>query len=450
MVLGTVTADSFKNLSVDETNRDTFSVRGDLIVSNVSQLGENLGNTTFSQHVNMLGTGTYSSTNPHALAPSDLGIDPTATGKHQQYEHTNGIVTDNRESISSALYFRYQSAIDTGNVNDIVFTVQALSSDYNEMAGIANVSLYPSSFSGALSTILSQDNTYTGYYVLCLSQNADLYLAGPYDSEDDQDFINALADTVYLPICSFYWGEPRYYTLTFSGTLINTQTTISSWNVLSTTELPLYNSDETVKASDVQVGDSIYYAPANDYLTVSSISTSVGPDFLSVKRVDASSLKDRRFFRTLSFKNINTSDLASIKTSAPFYNNTTTCYNARVISSKNDSAYLLSGKTLSIEFDGALSSTVFTFPVAAFYTAQDVVYQINNWIDNSYAGTYTNNKPKALVNKDGHIVIVSAESIVIQDTGATGAEEILGFGADNNIGGSIVFCQNRKGRYFAF
>ena len=432
VVLGTLTSDAYGNISVDETSRNTFSVRGDIIVSDIAQSGEALGNVTFSQHVNMLGTGSYSSTNPHALAPSDLGIDPTATGKHQQYEHTNGIVTDNKDSVSSALYYSYMSAQNTSNINDIIFSVQALSADYNEMAAIANVALYPSSFTGALTTILSQSATYSGYYILSLTQNANLELRGPYTSESDTAFINALSDEMYLPICSFYWGEPRFYSLTFSGTLIGDSSVVSGWQVVSTDTFAIYNSTVTKTAAEVSVGDKIYYSPANDYLNVSLITTSIDSDFLSVKRVDETSLKDRRPFQTLSFKNINSSDLSAIKTSAPFLGSSNTCYYGRLISSKNDSAFTLAGKTLSIEFDGVLNSTNLTFVDAAYFTPEDVVGEINSWIQSYYAGPYTDNKPKALVNSDGRIVLLAVGSIVIQDTGSTGAEEILGFGSANS------------------
>ena len=431
VILGTITTDDFGNVYVNESTRDAFSIRGDLIVSNIYQTGEDLGTTTFEQHVNMLGSGEYSSNNPHAISPSDLGIDPAATGKHQQYEHSNGIVTDNKDSITSALFYNYKSAEGTSNINDIIFSVLALSSDYNEMAGIGNTSLYPSDFSGSLSTILYQDTTYSGFYILSLNQSASLTLSGPFESEQDTPFLNALADKSLLPICSFYWGIPRYYTLTFGGILVGSSTAVVGWNVLSTEELALYNSSDTIKASEVQIGTQVYYAPANDYLTVNSISTSVGQDFLSIKRVDSSSLKDRRPFNTLSLQNIKTSDLATIKTSAPFSQDTFSCYHARVISSKEDSAFLLSGRTLSVEFDGITYSPSLIFPDAAFYTAQDVVNEINKWIDSLYTSS-NGVKPKALLNKDGRITLLASQTIIVQDVGINGAEDIIGFGSDNN------------------
>ena len=247
----------------------------------------------------------------------------------------------------------------------MVVYVQALSEDNNEMAAISNTSLYPSDFNGVMSQIISQDTTPSGFYLLYLDRDTSLGLLGPYSSDTDTNFLTNLYNETLLPICSFYWGEPRFYTITLGGTLINNGTFVTNWNVLSTDEFAVYNSSDTLVASKIQIGDQIYYAPANDYLTVSSISKSVGDDFLSIKRIDTSSIKDRRPFSTLALENIKTSDLSTIKTSAPFSNEDTFCYNARVISSKGDSAFVLSGLTLSIEFDGSLCVPSLIFPSAS-------------------------------------------------------------------------------------
>ena len=438
VVLGKITTDSEGHVYVDETERDVLSIRGDIIASTISQNGENLGKITFDQHVNMLGSGDYSSSNPHALSPSDIGIDPAATGKHQQYEHTNGIVTSNRQSLSSALSYQFESATSTGNLNDMVVYVQALSEDNNEMAAISNTSLYPSDFNGVMSQIISQDTTPSGFYLLYLDRDTSLGLLGPYSSDTDTNFLTNLYNETLLPICSFYWGEPRFYTITLGGTLINNGTFVTNWNVLSTDEFAVYNSSDTLVASKIQIGDQIYYAPANDYLTVSSISKSVGDDFLSIKRIDTSSIKDRRPFSTLALENIKTSDLSTIKTSAPFSNEDTFCYNARVISSKGDSAFVLSGLTLSIEFDGSLCVPSLIFPSASFYTAQDVVQRINSWIEVAYTGPYSDNKPRALLNQDGKIVLLSSESIIIQNVGESSAEDILGFSEQGSDADGIL------------
>lgn len=427
VILGKLITDSFGKVYVSEEERDSLSIRGDIIASNITQGGEDLGRVTFEQHLNMLGSGDYSSSNPHALAPSDLGIDPAATGKHQQYEHTNGIITSNRESLSSALSYRFE----TTNINDIIISVQALSSDNNEMAAIADTSLYPSNFNGILTQTLYQNTTTSGFYLLYLNRDANIGLLGPYTSDTDNDFISNLSNETILPICSFYWGEPRFYSLTLGGTLLNSGDSVTGWQVFSTDEFALYNSSDTIKATDIQVGnpekDTIYYAPQNDYLKVLSITKSIGDDFLSTKSIDTSSVRDRRPFSTLGLNNIKTTDLATIKTSAPFFNENATCYNARVISSKDDTAFILSGLTLSIEFDGSLCSPSLIFPSASFYTAQDVVNRINNWIETAYTGPNTDNKPRALLNQEGKIMLLAAESIIIQDIGSQSAEDVLGF-----------------------
>lgn len=428
VVLGTITTDNFGTVSVDESLRDNLTVRGDLIVSDISTGDVSETGISYSQHINMLGSGVYSTSNPHAISPEDLGIDPTATGRHQLYEHSNGLKSTDINSGTSALAYQFTSTSE----DSILINVQAISSDYDEMVAIGDTVLFPSDFAGAMSLTLSQVNG-IGYYIVSLTQNGSLQLDGPFSAEDDAEFIGVLNTRNLFPICSFYWGTPRAYNILFSGILENSETTITNWAVLNSDKVQERTKGD-ILASEVEINDELYYSESEDYLKVNTIRVPYGANFLTTSILDESSIKDRRTFNNISFKDIHNTDLAIIRTNAPIYNETSSCYNALVVSNKSTTAFNLGGLTLQIEFDGSLCSSPLTFPSdIPFFPISSVVSYINSWINNYYVGRHTQdgNLPRAFINHEGKLAIYSVDSIVIQDS-PLGAEDELGFSSDNS------------------
>lgn len=432
VILGVVTSDEFGVLSVDESKRDVLTVRGDLITAELTHDNQT-DIISFADHINMRGTGIYSPSNPHALSAKELGIDPTATGNHQLYEHSNGIQSDTPQTVSSALAYQFTSNSDA---TGYIVSVQPLFAGSNEIAAISNTILYPGDFSGPLSASLDQ-TTDQGYYIISLNTSATLELAGPFESEQDSGFINTLNNRGVLPICSFYWGVPRAYSILLSGTLSD-NTQITDWGVSSIEELITYEGT-TIPASEVTVGTVVYYSPASLFLTITSKVIPSGEFFITNKEVDLTTLVDRRQFNNTSVRDINTSDLASIRDGAPFSTETSRCFNARIVSSKNTSIFSLSNKNLQIEFDGVLCSSYLTFPAKSYYTISTVIKTINDWIQSSYQGPHTEDGylPTATVNHEGKLSITAADSIVVIDLGEDQADSELGITAGTENGTDI-------------
>ena len=432
VILGVVTSDEFGVLSVDESKRDVLTVRGDLITAELTH--DNQTDTiSFADHVNMIGTGIYSPSNPHALSAKELGIDPTATGNHQLYEHSNGIQSDTPQAVSSALAYQITSNSDaTGSI----VSVQPLFAGSNEIAAISNTILYPSDFSGPLNITVDQ-TTDQGYYIVVLNASAALELIGPFDNEQDQGFINIINNRNVLPICSFYWGIPRVYSILLSGTLSD-NTLVTDWGISSTDKLLTYEGT-TISASEVTVGSVVYYPLAALYLTVTSKIIPSGEFFITTKEIDTLTVVDRRQFNNTSVRDINVSDLASIRDGASFATETSKCFNARIVSSKSTSIFSLSNKNLQMEFDGVLCSSYLTFPANPYYTISTVIRIINEWIQSSYQGPHRDDGylPTATVNHEGKLSITAADSIVVVDLGDNQADSELGITAGTENGSDV-------------
>jgi len=54
-------------------------------------------------HINALGSGTVSATNPHAITPADIGVTEPNNEIYQQETHANGIITPNPATVDYAL-----------------------------------------------------------------------------------------------------------------------------------------------------------------------------------------------------------------------------------------------------------------------------------------------------------------------------------------------------------
>ena len=138
-------------------------------------------------------------------------------------------------------------------------------------------------------------------------------------------------------------------------------------------------------------------------------------------------------------RDINVSDLASIRDGAPFAAETSRCFNARIVSSKSTSIFSLSNKNLQIEFDGVLCSSYLSFPANPYYTISTVIRTINEWIQNNYQGPHRDDGylPTATVNHEGKLSITAADSIVVVDLGDNQADSELGITSDTENGSDV-------------
>lgn len=422
VVLGTVVTNSAETpqITIDETNRDIFKIDQDLIVADVSLPTSEAGSTgvTLSSHINMLGSGTWSVSNPHAISAEDIGIDPTATGKHQQYLHSNGLKSDNISSQTSALYTSYFMTSATSNES---VTVRGLSTDNNEIVVVNGVTITPAVLGTDtvfdFSTLNAED--YAGYYICAVSsQSKTVEKYGPFSSETDPLFLDIINNKELFPVCSFYWGHSLYplYAITLlqqNGSAQISDVFSSEYEFINAYEQDSTADDYYIKAKDLVVYDSttgigslVTYNGTNYW--VANKSTTI--DELSSYNIDPISIKDRRVFNNTGFDDIRTDTLCAIRDSAPFTNNTVSLYYARITSSEPFTSASVNGT----EFKAIINGTYFayTFQSASEYTCQQIINTLN------YQFTNSNVSAKAFLDHNSCLSIVATESIIIETPGS--------------------------------
>lgn len=429
VVLAKITTDTLGNITVDETERDTFSIVNTMIKSSikgVSSSDTDTSNVTLEDHINMLGTGQWNIHNPHAISAQDLGIDPTATGKHQFYLHSDGIKTDNMFSTNSAFYPYYLSSSLTSEERLII---SPLSEELNEIVVVHGDTLnsknFPDPFIFDFSPYASEENT--GYYLFVIDSTLKgITRLGPYQSEDDPIFLSDLQNRLYFPICSLYWGTPKTYLMEVTIQEERGQKKIicSSEAVFSSSQGSITAKDFVAKTGDTP-GSLFFYD--NQEVEVLAIQT-LTPNMDSFD-IDPLSFRDRRVFNNTSFKDIQPQDLCAIRDSAPFYNDTVKLYNARVVANSKNSYYSLGGSmgtTFHLIVDN-INYPVYTFVGEEDLSINQVIEQLNTYLSQNYSGA--GNRPVAVKNWDGKISILAEHSISVQPGTAN---EILGFDINFN------------------
>jgi len=429
--------------SVDESKRDVFGLNIDLLRANMENeanaaaLGDNL---TFSDHINMVGGGKVTRTNPHGLSAADLNIDIAATGKHQEYLHSNGIKTNDISSTTSALC---PSKFVTSETSEEEVHVEALSEENNEIVVVNGTTLTPSDLGDRyvlkLSQYASPENE--GFYIVSVSADEKaIVLSGPFTSESADGFKAVLTDNKYLPICSFHWGRPYYvyYTMLLEKVtgstaedpdereedIYKTLTNVPSTHVFidntTTTSTTILAADVVVRGVDpvtgVYTGSIIRETEGGPQYWV--ISKTQNLDEEDSYEIDPLSWKDRRVFNNTDFKDIRREDLAAIRDSAPFSNNDVTIYYARVESENQLSYFPVGNKTLYLVLDGY--NFEYTFTGVNELDKDQLLSQLNKEFASQIP---TEIKPLAYINHNKHLTIVASKSITV---GNGTANDILG------------------------
>lgn len=437
VVLAKITTDTLGNITVDESVRDTFGIKNSLLTSSVTTVNTADGsnsNISLEGHINMLGTGQWSVRNPHALSAEDLGIDSSATGKHQFYLHSDGIKTDDMTTTTSALYPYYLSSSLTSEER---LVISPLADTLNEIVVVNGETLNPAAFPNQYTFDFSSlaSSEYSGYHIFAISASSkSIERLGPYDSEDNAVFLSNLESRNYFPICSLYWGKTRTYVM-----VITLDTPAGEVKITCSSEAVLTQSNgESILAKKVKVrvvneqgdetqaGTQLVYKGTIGTVTAASRLTPESDSY----DIDPLSFRDRRVFNNTSFKDIQPQDLCALRDAAPLTNGTSKLYNARVIANSKNAYYNVSGNTGStfdIAIDGVTYPT-YTFIGAESLSIDQVIEQLNNYVSLNYSGD--GNTPKVIKNWEGRITIIAEKSIQILDSGT--ANEELGFDDDFN------------------
>lgn len=442
VVLAKITTDDNGILAADESYRDTFGLTTSLLRANMSNTtaSEALGsNLTFEDHINMVGSGKVSKTNPHGTSAEDLGIDIAATGKHQYYLHSDGIKTDDVHSTTSALYPSYFSSSLTSE--EKVY-IEALTDENNEVVVVNGNTITTADLGDryVLDMLNYVSEEYEGFYILAVSEaSKSITLNGPYSSDTNENFLALLNDRSYLPICSFHWGRPfyAYYTLVLEDMATGVQTTYQ--NVPSTRTYTDSSTGEQIAVADLVVkaetstgitGTTIRITENNVTNYYYIISKTIELDDADRYDIDPLTFKDRRVFNNTGFRDIRREDLAAIRDSAPFSNNTGTIYYARVESTAQLSYFQVGGKSLSMVIDG--NNFYYTFVGVQELSVEQLLSQLNGELKSQIPSTI---KPKAYINHNKHLTIVAGTSISVNSTGS--ANSALGLTAQTDTGEDV-------------
>lgn len=415
--------------SVDESYRDVFGLTTNLFRANMSkeENAEALGrDLTFEEHINMVGGGKVTRTNPHGVSAEDLGIDIAATGKHQKYLHSNGLKTNNIDSQVSALY---PHPFFSSETSDEKVYIEALSEDEDEIVVVDGTTITPSNLGERYVLDLSQYNNpdNEGFYILAVnSESKSITFNGPFTSEDSQEFVAILQDKTYYPICSFHWGRPyyTYYTLVLERvvgsesedpddarkTLTNVPSTRVFFDSTTPSSTTILTADLVVRSVDpttqTYVGSIIRLTENGDQYWVLSKEQNIADE--DRYDIDPLSWKDRRVFNNIDFDDIRREDLAAIRDAAPFSNNTATLYYARCESDSQLAYFQVGGKSLMMTIDGSPFS--YTFFGSSELDVEQLLSQLNSELASQIPSDV---KPIAYINHAKHLTIVASQSIVV-------------------------------------
>lgn len=380
IVLATITTDANGNLAADESVRTVSSVSASTVIGSISGTTSTDGgygeDISFEDHINSVGTGTVSTTNPHGISAADLGVDIAAMGNHQKLLHSDGIRSDNIDSTVSAMYPSYVG--ETLSDSEVVY-IQPLSTALNEMAVINGISVMPANFGSIYSYSFQgrANDTDVGFYLFVYNvNNYGVEIYGPYPSESDTTFNQLLNTPTLFPICSLEWAYLAY-DVTFD-----------------------------------QVSDTGSYG------------------------IVPSSFKDRRVFNNTSLANFRPDESFALSQFAPIANDVAYIHNVRLQSTEKAAFYPVSGR--SIEFtiigsraetdDGDTSTVSVTFTGANPLPIKSIVDQLLS----AFVATDTNGntflRAYPRITEDGYLSISAPLGISISQL-ANGAAELLGFAA---------------------
>ena len=159
------------------------------------------GDINIQDHLYSVGTGNITPFNPHGLSAYDLGIELPEGKEHQSKFHASGIFSSEPNSTSSALY---GIATVESATNEDIFKIKALSSLKNEGVLINGTYVDPNVLNTDVSFSFKDSTTGLYLFVLDASQKAIVRL-GPFDNENDLNYLNAINNSSYLPLWQIAW-----------------------------------------------------------------------------------------------------------------------------------------------------------------------------------------------------------------------------------------------------
>lgn len=372
ITLATITCEADGNVAVDESSHKVSTIHPTAVVGAVTSSSDTNYNTvSFEDHINSVGTGTVSKSNPHGISASDLGIDVGALGDHQKLLHVDGIRSDDITSTTSAMYPYYRKETLT---NDEVIYIQPLSASLNELAVINGESVVPSQFSTVFSYSLKDkaSEDYAGYYLCSYDVlQHQIVVNGPYNSEENTTFIQLLNTSYLFPICSFQW---KYVDYDVTGDLV---ADVGSYNVVPAT------------------------------------------------------FKDLRVFNNTSLENFRPHQAFALTQFAPVANDVAYLHNVRLTSASSAPVFYVAGKTLSLVVNGTEEFNI-AFKGTNPLTMNNVISQMVDALvkiddnNNAYLAAY----PR--VNEDNHLTISAPLSLKIKASASNDAAPYLGFSIANS------------------
>jgi len=169
-------------------------------------------------HINAIGAGLISKTNPHGLAPADIGIVDVSGQAHQSKLHSTGVFTPSPTGTGSALYM---DVIVESETNNDLTIIRALNS--NELGIVNGISISNSDIPNDLIFVFIDEADVpisAGFYLFSLNNSTKIVeRLGPFTSETDPDFLDAIALIDKMPLWSIEWravpviGNPNNYDL---------------------------------------------------------------------------------------------------------------------------------------------------------------------------------------------------------------------------------------------
>lgn len=381
IILATITTDISGYLTIDESVADVSYIKAD----EVAALDSNGNIVTFPDHINQVGSGDVTPTNPHGLTAYDLGIDVGELSQHQALLHTDGIRTDNVLSTYTALYPYYRRENRSSNEVVYIRRLDPPNAGNRELL-IAN----GKTFSTNNAPSLTEDYEFNfqpiandmsiGYYLFYFdTDSASIAYAGPCETEKHSSFTRVLNNKKYFPICSF-----KLATVIFDETGEGV-------------------ADEETRTFDIMPG----------------------------------TWKDLRKFQNLSLSNIHPDEVSAISQFAPYCNDRAYIHNARLESTTNSAYYYVSGKTLQITVDETVDTSPETLSVTFSggnpLATQDVIDQMKAAFTAVDSEGYAYLKVNPRQTSSGTITLSAPCSIRIRTAASNDASSILGFtsGANN-------------------
>jgi hypothetical protein len=212
ILIGTIALDSQGKINaIDYSLREKATISAKKISGSVGSTlnrpSDYQGTISIQDHLYSVGTGRITPFNPHGLSAQDLNIELPEGKEHQSKFHTSGIFSSEQNSTSSALY---GIATVESATNEDIFKIKALSSLKNEGVLINGTYIDPNVLNTDVSFSFKDSTTGSplaeGLYLFVLdSSDKIIKRLGPFNDESDLNYLNAINNSLYLPLWKIWW-----------------------------------------------------------------------------------------------------------------------------------------------------------------------------------------------------------------------------------------------------